>query len=307
MITISHIERSLDTNNRKTISVSYDNDGSPMCLSAPETEEISAAVISFVMGNTSADDLVRAMASTDTRAEIKDALTPLVSRVSENLTFDGDHVYYDGDPFKKVAIDEVLEDHLVRLIKAGTKERDLKAWAAFTERLYGNSCIHTRSHIMRWLVQQNWLTLDERGRLVGYRGCDWDIERDCPVSVHQGFAIVDGVRVNGHVPNPVGAVVEMPRAMVQHDPSLGCSSGLHVGTYDYAVSWAPEGGAVIRVAVAPEDIVSVPTDCSSSKIRCCRFEVLDCERIPEREDYENDLTYRDDDEDVDDEPTLFVW
>ena len=305
-VAITHIDRITKDDGSKTISVSYSRDDKPITISCPETPEILSSAIDFADGIISDEEFIKAVAGFDIVKAYRDAIAPKIEQISENLTFDGCHVYYRNKALS-ICIDEILEDHLVRLIKAGTSEADLSAWAAFTERLYGNECKHTRKNIVQWLIAQDWLTLDPKGRLIGYRGCAWDYDRDCPISVHSGTATVDGVQVEGQIPNPVGSIVEMPRKKVQHDPSIGCSSGLHVGTYDYAKNWAPADGAVIRVAVAPEDIVSVPTECSYSKIRCCRFEVLDCTRCPDQSNYENDLTYRYDNDEILDEGDSQLW
>lgn len=264
----------------------------PMTVTAPLTNLIQKRLDDYLAGSISDAELLSSLSMRDIVSEVRDEVAPKIERVSENLAFDGCHITYQGRNLSACLIDEVLEDHLVRLIKSGTKESELAAWAAFTERLYNNACEHTRSHIVRWLKSQGWLTIDAKGRLVGYRGCAWDDDLDCPVSVHAGPAIVDGVSVNGHVPNRLGSIVEMPRNQVEHNPAHGCSTGLHVGTYAYACSWAPVDGAVLRVAVAPEDIVSVPTECNSAKIRCCRFEVLDVQRkefVP-TDEWEDDTT-----------------
>ena len=65
----------------------------------------------------------------------------------------------------------------------------------------------------------------------------------------------------------------MARSEVQHDPSVGCHKGLHVGTWDYASSFGR--GVVLEVEVDPRDVVSVPTDCGDAKLRCCRYRVRD--------------------------------
>lgn len=293
-IEITNIDRTEHDGDRANISISYLRDGVTTCVSAPESDKLMGTITDFICGRATAEETVLAAIGAGSASAVRETYAPIIEQLSENLTFDGNHVYYHGNAFDEIMLDEVLEDHLVRLIRAGNAERDLKAWIAFAERLYGNNCTHTRTHIVRWLVSQGWLTLDDKGRLVGYRGCMWDSTRNCPVSVHQGFAIVDGVHVNGHIPNKVGSIVEMPRSMVQHDPSHGCASGLHVGTYEYAHNWTGSVDVVVRVAVAPEDIVSVPTDDSSAKIRCCRFEVLDYKRKPSVETYYDDLTWEKD-------------
>jgi hypothetical protein len=64
----------------------------------------------------------------------------------------------------------------------------------------------------------------------------------------------------------------MPRDQVQFDPGVGCHTGLHVGTFEYAAGFAQ--GALLEVVVNPRDVVSVPTDCGAQKMRTCRYTVV---------------------------------
>jgi acyl carrier protein len=46
---------------------------------------------------------------------------------------------------------------------------------------------------------------------------------------------------------------------------------LHVGSLEYAKGW---GQRVVLVEVDPADVVSVPSECSCQKLRCCKYVVL---------------------------------
>lgn len=243
------------------------------------------ALLDYVLGMTRDIDGLR--------DQVRDGLTARLEYLSDHLSTDGDHVYYDNDTFENVTLDESLEDHIVSVLKGGDDD-DLHAVCRFAERVYGNVNPEIRSQLFSWLARQGMLTFDDDGRIIGYRGGEIG-DDGIAESIHCGPAIVNGERVDGHVPNPDGAIVEMPRSSVQHDPSVGCASGLHVGTYDYARNWA--NGVIMRVAVAPEDVVSVPFDCEAQKLRCCRFEVLDheeCDSTNDADDsssWQHDLTY----------------
>lgn len=72
----------------------------------------------------------------------------------------------------------------------------------------------------------------------------------------------------------VGDVVSMPRYMVDTDRREHCSHGLHVCTKDYLKTLYFDGSLVLTlVKVAPEDVCSVPDDLSS-KMRCCKYQIL---------------------------------
>lgn len=234
-------------------------------------------------------------------AKAREIVTSRINHLTDRITCDGFHVYYDNGDFNKLGIDPVLEDHLIRII-AGTGEdakgdHDVLAWCRFTEKLYSNPNKDIVGRFVEWLKAQNWLTLTDDGNIIGYRGCGSDSEGE-PASIHTGPAIVNGVSVNGHVPNHVGDVVEYDRTQVTVDYANGCASGLHVGTYDYAVGWGTDW--LLRVELDPRDVVSVPFDCSSQKVRCCRFKVLDKTPIKDLEptvSWHDDLTYGDYDDD----------
>ena len=73
---------------------------------------------------------------------------------------------------------------------------------------------------------------------------------------------------SGTFDNTPGLVVRMEREKVDHDPSIGCSKGLHCGSYEYASNF---GEVCLKVIVNPADVVSVPSDCSYQKIRVCQY------------------------------------
>lgn len=86
---------------------------------------------------------------------------------------------------------------------------------------------------------------------------------------------------SGTFDNHIGKVVEVPRYKVDDNRAVGCSYGLHVGTIEYVRDYA-SGGHIMIVKVNPKDVVSVPTEMNCTKLRTCRYEVLD--------EYKGDLT-----------------
>lgn len=76
----------------------------------------------------------------------------------------------------------------------------------------------------------------------------------------------------GTIDNSVGKVVEMPRNKVNEDPNQTCSHGLHVANWNYAKDF--QSGIMIQVKVNPADVVAVPIDYNSAKMRVCRYEVM---------------------------------
>lgn len=83
--------------------------------------------------------------------------------------------------------------------------------------------------------------------------------------------------------NSIGAVNEMPRENVDPNQYQTCSYGFHVGTHAYAKDFAGADGRLVLVKVNPRDAVSVPADHDASKLRVCRYEVIEvCDKLLEQ-------------------------
>lgn len=184
-------------------------------------------------------------------------------RYTERVSVANGRVYVDGDE-----LHGALANQILRFLEAGL---DVLPLVKFLENLLANPNEHSQEQLYEWLDRRDFAITDE-GHFVGYKGV-----RKRPdgtlVSKHHGKAIVNGEAVDGAVPNEVGSIVEFPRSEVNENPAVGCSTGLHVGDYDYAKGWAE--GALLRVDVNPRDVVSVPTDCNAAKVRVCRYEVIE--------------------------------
>lgn len=203
-------------------------------------------------------------------------------RLSERVTTAHGRLYLDG-----VEVDNTLATQVLRFIENGVE--DWRPLVAFFENVQANPLEHSREQLYTWLANRDF-TITRDGMIVGYKGVrktsDGSFE-----SISRGKAIVDGEVKSGAIPNKIGSVIEMPRDEVAHDPATGCSTGLHVGTYEYANGFAQ--GALLEVHVNPRDVVSVPTDCEWAKVRTCRYVVVDTIDQPYTEpvrpyDYEED-------------------
>lgn len=192
--------------------------------------------------------------------------------LSNSLSLVGGKILF-GDE----VLEETLAEHMLSLLNEDNAPKDEKMWRSyvkFLDNLFQNASEDVRKQLFRWMNYENQaghaFGITDDGCLVGYKGCEGTILE--PMSRFTGHAIVDGVDFNGHIPNKVGSVVQMPRSQVTADPEIGCSYGLHVGTRDYATSWAP---ILILVKVNPRDIVSVPYECDSQKMRVCEYTVIE--------------------------------
>lgn len=184
---------------------------------------------------------------------------PLSARVS----IEGDTVLLDGEP-----VENTLTDQILRFLDEGVD--DWKPLVRFVEKIEANTNEHTRAQLYNWLEANKGFTITDEGNVVGYKGVQ-PARGGGYESITAGPALVDGDRVEGHVPNNPGSVVEMAREAVEHNPSRGCSTGLHVGTWGYAEGFGR--GVVLEVEFDPADVVSVPTDCGAQKLRTCRYTV----------------------------------
>jgi hypothetical protein len=101
-----------------------------------------------------------------------------------------------------------------------------------------------------------------------------------PITEDGHFLAYKAVRSNfmdirsGTFDNSVGAVVQMPRNEVDENPEVTCSSGLHVCSYEYLPNFVHADGHVVVVKINPADVVAIPTDYNNSKMRVCKYEVL---------------------------------
>lgn len=197
--------------------------------------------------------------------DISNAVQERFRRLSERVTISNGTIYLDGE-----AVNNALTEQVVRFINQGVD--DFKPLVLFFEKVQNNPNPHSREQLYRWLQDKNF-TINQDGNIVAYKGVKKVSAEHQYESIASGTAIVDGVTHTGTIPNPVGAVVEMPRGDVQHDPSIGCHTGLHAANWDYAKSWSR--GAVLTVEINPRDVVSVPTDCSDQKMRVCRYTVIE--------------------------------
>lgn len=226
-------------------------------------------------------------------------------KLTDRVTVQDGRVYFDT-----VLVDNALTETLLRFIEAGVE--DWKPLVRFYEKVESNPNMHSREMLYTWLANQDF-SITEEGDIVGYKGVRKGANGEL-TSISRGRAFVDGVEHNGNIPNHIGAVISMPRDKVQFDPSVGCHTGLHVGTYDYASAFAQ--GALLEVVVDPRNVVSIPTDCGAQKMRCCEYRTIGIieqriaeplrvyDRVESDEDYDDEYDedlwgeYEDDDLDL---------
>jgi len=188
--------------------------------------------------------------------------------LSERVKFDGSNVFFDGD-----VVHNTLSDHIVRM--AQDKNPRLTAMVKFLENLAHNPSEASRNSLFDWIENLRnlgeELTITKDGMLLAYKGVKIDSE-GVSRSISSGPGIIDGVPYKGHLPNREGSVIEIARSYVDANVAVGCSRGLHAGTWAYAHGFAQ--GRTLEVEINPRDVVSVPADCAWQKLRVSRYVVL---------------------------------
>lgn len=188
-------------------------------------------------------------------------------RVTDKVEVKDGRVYHDGEE-----VDGVITDVILQYYNEGNE--DFVPLVRFLENLKKNPNPHSREHLYRW-VERRHLTITEDGCFLAYKGVSrlGDKGTHAYGSVTSGSdkVTVDGRTFTGRIPQSIGSLIEMAREDVTFDPGQHCSRGLHVGTWSYARSW---GTVRLLVKVNPADVVSVPNDSSSQKLRTCAYEVL---------------------------------
>ena len=184
--------------------------------------------------------------------------------LSERVSTKGRSLFFDGDEIHGVLVDTIVET-----IANGESDR-LSAVVNFLEKVKTNPDIRSIDDLYRWITNGD-LLIHEDGDFLAYK---WTrghgSERK---SVNEGNATVDGEEITGQIPNYDGATVTMPRSRVDDNEDVACSTGLHAGTHGYTEWFGSGDGETVLVKINPRDVVSVPSDHSSQKLRVCRYVV----------------------------------
>lgn len=196
--------------------------------------------------------------------DVKGGMIKRLQALSDRVSYDGQNVRFDGD-----VQSGPLADHLIRCLEQGLA--DYAPIVKFWEKVAQNPDARSREQLFSWLKTHQF-TISTEGDIVGYKGVVADTTHGFASSNH-GTAFVNGVKHTGAIPNPIGAVVTMPRSEVANDPNSSCSAGLHVGDWSYASHFGDKN-LTLEVHVNPRDVVSIPRDSNARKMRCCRYVVV---------------------------------
>jgi len=158
-------------------------------------------------------------------------------------------VLYDGE-----AIHNLVVEKIMTFMRGGLPYKPL---VKFLGKLMENPSSRSVNELYRFLEHKN-MPLTADGNFLAYKG------------VNENFTDF----YSGKFDNSVGKTLNMRRNGVCDDANMGCSSGFHAGSYEYAKGYASGGGHLMVVEIDPRDVVSVPHDCSCQKLRTSKYVVV---------------------------------
>jgi hypothetical protein len=210
---------------------------------------------------------------------------------------EGDFEFRDG--FLYFEDEQVANQPTSRVIEMIQQGFPHKPMLNYLTNLYDNVSERAVQESYNWSSHKG-LPITDDGMMIGYKG----VSVYCGETIQgKNGEIKDGDYVDKFTGktfrNNVGDKAGMKRRQVCDDHTQGCSSGLHVGTYEYACNWAGSGGIVLLVKFNPKDIVSVPSECEHQKLRVSEYEVISVAREQLEEPVYND--------EQEDEDSLEYW
>jgi len=212
-----------------------------------------------------------------------------ILKVNENRSPDNSLIRVDNGQVFFITMngEKPLSGGIVdRIIFMHSEGFDLKPIELFLERLYKNPSYRAVQELFQFLDYLN-IPIAPNGCFRAYKRLNknWT---DCHT---------------GKINNSIGTVVKMPRNEVDDNHNNGCSRGLHAGSKEYFSTGFGSDGRMVVVEIDPMNVVSVPTDCNFSKLRCCEYKVIE-EVINVNDfalpEYYDDRSFDDEDEEDDD-------
>lgn len=147
-----------------------------------------------------------------------------------------------------------FNSRILEMLKKGeSPEPILNFW----EKLQNNPSWHSVKQLFRFLSNKG-IPIQEDGTFLAYKSVRQDL-----TDVH-----------SGKFKNEPGAVIQMARNKISDDPNQPCHEGFHIGSLEYARGFGGTGNKLLICQVDPADVVCVPYDSSSGKMRVCEYLVV---------------------------------
>ena len=211
-------------------------------------------------GDAQYDALVAAVKAGETEDHLLELLTAELRKMEEAvakthvitdaISISGGEVRYKNGP-----VHNSLTTRMLRMLEEGF---NLLPMARFLENLMENPSYRAVNDLYAFLEHGS-MPITEDGCFLAYKAVREDF-----MDIHSGT-----------FRNMVGDVCEMPRNRVDEDPTRTCSAGLHVCSFEYLPHFSHANGHVMVCKVNPRDVVAIPTDYNNTKMRVCRYEVLE--------------------------------
>lgn len=168
------------------------------------------------------------------------------------IQFDGRELTFNGS-----VLHNAIKDRLSHLWNLGM---DYQPLLRFLDNLMDNPSHRALKETYRFLEACN-LPITSDGHFLAYK------------MVRSNYFDI----YTGTMDNSIGQVVEVPRNMVDEDSDRTCSNGLHACSQAYLGGYGSSGRGdrIVVVKINPRDVVAVPRDYNNSKMRVCRYEVVD--------------------------------
>lgn len=235
-------------------------------------------------------DIVEALNNNDSNAleNLVDLGSAIVNKGHGRITVKDGQVLFNNNGSTEV-IDNSITKRIIQAVEMGLEVDNM---IKFLDRLQDNPSYRSRQQLFGFLEACDLPILSD-GRFLAYKAVKHDLW-----DTHTGKTFK----------NDIGAVIKMDRSKVDDDPNNTCSAGLHVCSQGYT----KYGDVWLHVAVAPEDVVSVPTDYKQSKMRVCEYQVLEFAPDDEMKSWEspsyNPPSYDDNEDDFwEDDEDIFDW
>lgn len=161
-------------------------------------------------------------------------------------------VFYNGELIHNAVVDAIFDYRRMKL--------PLDPIIKFLENLMQNSSKNSIDQLWRF-IERHKLPLTEDGCLLAYK------------AVRPNFRD----KFTNTIDNSVGSNPSMPRNQISDDPNVLCGPGLHVGGLIYAGPdgwYSSHGDHCVIVKVNPKNVVCVPNDHDSGKMRTCEYDVV---------------------------------
>lgn len=171
------------------------------------------------------------------------------------LKLDGILITETGDlKYKGLVIDNRIAGIMVKMYKEG---RSLNRMVPFFKKLMANPDFRVVDQLYDFAVHAG-MVIMPNGNLVVYKAVNSEY-RDYRTNTFD---------------NRVGKRPRMLRNMVDSNPEMTCSHGLHVGAFPYMRSFHRTGGHIVLCEVNPTHVVSIPVDYNNTKMRVSEYKVI---------------------------------